>query len=239
MKACRKMVRPGWCLALLILFAGCVHVPVSSDIVVADKLVATSPLEPGDVLLVYGENAAPPEQNAAVTYFTAGCQGGFHRNTVGGLARLILKANPQPGRFAVRVVKGLQKEAGTGRPAAEAGTPPAFPDFQQGAAPAERLRYAVRVKESFEAAVHMPLYVSPFGIASCSNKTVLEARVWDLPAQKSIGSFTVTAEGQYTVAAWVLHVVVAPDTQQDAAERLAQEIVTRLAGLKPLEFKED
>ena len=49
----------------------------------------------------------------------------------------------------------------------------------------------------------------------------------------------VTAEGQYTVAAWVLHVVVAPDTQQDAAERLAQEIVARLAGLKPLELKED
>jgi len=48
----------------------------------------------------------------------------------------------------------------------------------------------------------------------------------------------VTAEGEYTVT-WVLHVVVAPDTQQDAAERLAQEIVTRLAGLKPLELKED
>ena len=47
------------------------------------------------------------------------------------------------------------------------------------------------------------------------------------------------AEGEYTVAAWVLHVVVAPDTQQDAAERLAQEIVTRLAGLKPLDLKED
>ncbi|MGE5855538.1 MAG: hypothetical protein ACM34C_03155 [Syntrophaceae bacterium] len=230
MKSSRKRARPGWCLALLILFAGCVHVPMSSDIVVADKLEATSPLEPGDVLLVYGENAAPPEQNAAVTYFTAGCQGGFHRNTVGELARLILKANPQPGRFAVRVVKG---------PAAEAGTPPAFPDFRQDAVPAERLRYAVHVKESFEAAVHMPLYVSPFGVAACSNKTVLEARVWDLPARKPLGSFSVTAEGEYTVAAWVLHVVVAPDTQQDATERMAREIIERLAGLKPLELKED
>jgi hypothetical protein len=188
---------------------------------------------------VYGENAVPPEQNAAVTYFTAGCQGSFHRNTIGGLARLILKANPQPGRFAVRVVKGPQNEAGIGRPAAEAGTPPALPDFRQDAAPAERLRYAVHVKENFEAAVHMPLYVSPFGVASCSNKTVLEARVWDLPAQKPLGSFSVTAEGEYTVAAWVLHVIVAPDTQQDAAERLAQEIVSRLAGLKPLELRED
>ena len=224
---------------LLVLLAGCVHVPVSSDIVVADRLEAATPLEPGDVLLVCGENAAPPEQNAAVTYFTAGCQGGFHRNTVGGLARLILKANPQPGRFAVRVVKGPQEEAGAGRPATEPATMPACPDFPQDAAHAERLRYAVHVKERFEAAVHMPLYVSPFGVASCSNKTFLEARVWDLPARKTLGSFSVTAEGEYTVAAWVLHVVVAPDTQQDAAERLAQEIVTRLAGLKPLDLKED
>lgn len=232
MKSTRKSGRPGWCLALLILFAGCVHVPVSSDIVVADNLQATAPLEPGDVLLVYGENAAPPEKNAAVTYFTAGCQEGFHRNTVGGLARLILKANPQPGRFAVRVVKGPQEDAGTG-------TMPVFPDFRQDAASAERLRYAVHVKERFEASVHMPLYVSPFGVASCSNKTVLEARVWDLPTQKPLGSFSVTAEGEYTVAAWVFHVIVSPDTQRDAAERLAREVVARLAGLQPLKNEDD
>lgn len=239
MKSSRKTGRPGWCLALLILFAGCVHVPVSSDIVVADNLQAAAPLEPGDVLLVYGQNATPPEPNAAVTYFTAGCQGGFHRNTVGGLARLILKANPQPGRFAVRVVKGPQEEAGTGRPEAEAGTMPAFPDFRQDVAPAERLRYAVHVKESFEAAVHIPLYAPPFGVASCSNKTVLEARVWDLPARKPIGSFSVTAEGKYTAAGYILTVIVSPDTQWDAAERLAREIVARLAGLQPLENEDD
>jgi len=239
MKSSRKTARTGRCLALLILLAGCVHVPVTSNLVVTDRLEAASPLEPGDVLLVYGENAAPPEQNAAVTYFTAGCQGGFHRNSVGGLARLILRANPQPGRFAVRVVKGPQDEAGAGRPDAEAAAMPSFPDLRQDAAPAERLRYAVRVKESFEAAVHMPLYVSPFGVASCSNKTVLEARVWDLPARKSLGSFSVAAEGEYTVAAYVFHVIVSPDTQRDAAERLAREIVARLAGLKPLELNED
>lgn len=239
MKSPRKAVRSGWCLALLILFAGCVHVPVSSNLVVADNLQATAPLEPGDVLLVYGENAAPPEQNAAAAYFTAGCQGGFHRNTVGGLARLILKANPQPGRFAVRVVKGPQEEAGAGRPEAETATTPAFPDFRKDAAPAGRLRYAVHVKESVEAAVHVPLYVSPFGVASCSNKTVLEARVWDLPERKSLGSFSVAAEGEYTVAAYVFHVIVSPDTQRDAAERLAREIVARLAGLQPLKNEDD
>lgn len=233
-----KVLR-GSILVCLALFAGCVHVPVSSDIVVNDSLRAPPPLEPGDVLLVYGENASPPERNAAVTYFTAGCQGAFHGNTIGGLARLILKANPQPGRFAVRAVKGSKEEAGAELSAEEAGAMPTFPGFQQGVASAERLRYAVHVKESFEAAVHMPLYVSPFGVASCSNKTVLEARVWDLPARKSLGSLSITAEGEYTVAAYVFHVIVFPDTQRDAAERLAREIVEKLAGLKPLDSKED
>ena len=195
--------------ALLALFAGCVHVPVSSDIVVADKLEAASPLEPGDVLLVYGENATAPEPSVMGDYFTAGCRGAFHKNTVGGLVRMILKANPQPGRFAVRYANELPKDA-------DLGAMPDVPDLRRDLT--ERLRYAVRLKESFEAVTHVPLYMSPVGVASCGNKTVLEARVWDLPAQKSIGSFTVTAEGEYTVAAWLLHVVVVPDTQQDAVD---------------------
>ena len=101
----------------------------------------------------------------------------------------------------------------------------------------DRPRYAVHVKEKFEAIVHVPLYVSPFGVASCSNKTVLEARVWDLPAERFLGSFTVTAEGEFTVVAYMLHMVVSPDTQKDAMERFAREIVVRLTGLKPLENK--
>ncbi len=219
-----------WAFALLALFAGCVHVPVSSDIVVADRLEAASPLEPGDVLLVYGENATAPEPSVVGDYFTAGCRGAFHKNTVGGLVRMILKANPQPGRFAVRYADELQKGAAPG-------TMPDISDLRRGHG--ERLRYALRLKENFEAVTRVPLYVSPFGVASCSNKTVLEARVWDLPAQKSIGSFAVTAVGEYTVAAWVLHVVVVPDTQLDAAERMAREIIERLAGLKPLETENE
>jgi hypothetical protein len=232
-------IRCGWVLVLLALFAGCVHVPVSSDIVVDDRLGAVPPLEPGDVMVVYGENAAPPEQNAAVTYFTAGCRGAFHGNTLGELAKTILKVNPQPGRFAVRYAKKPQKEE-TAEPSAEGpGSVPALPDLSQDKFSAGRPRYAVHVREQFDASVHVPLYVSPFGVASCSNKTVLEARVWDLPAERFLGSFTVTAEGEYTVVAYMLHMVVSPDTQKDAMEKLAQEIVARLTGLKPLENKDD
>lgn len=232
-------MRCGWILVLLTLFSGCVHVPVSSDIVVNDQLEAVSPLEPGDVMVVYGENAVPPEQNAAVTYFTAGCQGAFHGNTLGELAKTILKVNPQPGRFAVRYAKDLHKESGTDQSTGGSGAMPGFPNLPHDRVSADRLRYGVHVKEIFEAAVHVPLYVSPFGVASCNNKTVLEARVWDLPAERFLGSFTVTAEGEFTVVAYMLHMVVSPDTQKDAMEKLAREIVARLAGLNPLEIKHD
>ena len=94
-------------------------------------------------------------------------------------------------------------------------------------------------KGVYRAHYGVPLYVSPFGVASCSNRTVLEARVWDLPAERFLGSFTVTAEGEYTVVAYMLHMVVSPDTQKDAMEKLARQIVTRLAGLTPLESKNE
>jgi hypothetical protein len=229
----------GWILTLLVLFAGCIHVPVSSDIVINDKLQTAPPLEPGDVLLVYGENAAPPEQNAAVTYFTAGCQGAFHGNTLGELVKTILKVNPQPGRFAVRYVKEAQKENAADRTETRSDSILGRLDLSKDFVSRDRLRYAVHVKENFEAIVHMPLYVSPFGVASCSNRTVLEARVWDLPAERFLGSFTVMAAGEFTVVAYMLHLVVSPDTQKDAMERFAREIVVRLAGLKPLDNPND
>ncbi len=224
------MILRGWVLVLLLLFAGCAHVPVESDIKINDKLQSAPPLEPGDVILVFGENAVPPERNAAVDYFTAGCQGVFHRNTIGGLVKTILKINPQPGRFAVRYVKETKEDHASIL---------ARLNLTKEMVPRDHLRYAVHVKESFEAGIHAPLYVSPFGVASCSNKTVLQAGVWNLPDERFLGSFTVTAEGEYTVAAYIFHVIVFPDTQQDAAERLAWEIVARLAGLQPLEEKDD
>ncbi len=233
-----QMTRYTWILFLLLISAGCVHVPVSSNIAVDDRLPAASPLEPGDVLLVSGQNADPPDRNAAVDYFTAGCQGAFHVNTIGELVKTILKINPQPGRFAVRHVMEAKNTASDGATTG-ANSILGRLDLTREMVSRDHLRYAVHVKESFEVGIHAPLYVSPFGVASCSNKTVLEAGVWDLPDERFLGSFTVTAEGEYTVTAYLFHVIVFPDTQQDAAERLAREIVARLAGLKPLEDKDD
>jgi hypothetical protein len=158
---------------------------------------------------------------------------------VGELAKTILKINPQPGRFAVRYVKEVKKDLAPDRAEARPDSILTRLDLTREMVSRDHLRYAVHVKESFEASIHAPLYVSPFGVASCSNKTILEARVWDLPARKPLGSFSVTAEGEYTAAGYILTVIVSPDTQRDAAERLAREIVARLTGLQPLENEDD
>jgi hypothetical protein len=231
-----------WCgrvLALLVLSAGCVHVPVSSDIVVNDGLQAIPPLEQGDVLLVYGENASPPEQSAIGSYFTAGCFVAFHGNTVGELIKTILKVNPQPGRFAVSHIKEVDTEAGADLTATGTDAIMRRLDLAKIGVSRDHLRYVIHVKENFEATAHMPLYASPFGLASCSNRTVLQAGIWDLQTERFIGSFSVSADGQFTVLAYLFHLVVSPDTQKDAMERFAREIVMKLTGLKTLEIKNE
>lgn len=206
------------CILILLglLLSGCIHVPLSSKLAEQDKLGKVLPLEQGDVIVVDGENAANPSRSslfkdALHNYITAGCMAFFHDDTISELIRAILKVNPQPGRFAVRHIN------------------------DEASGENERLRYKLYVKEKFEVKTHIPLYLPPFGVASCGNKTVLETSLWDLPAETFLGSFTVSAEGEYTVAAYLLHVATSCDTQKDATHKLARELVRRLTGLNPLE----
>lgn len=227
----------GWILVLLTLVSGCVHIPMSSDIIINNKLKAIQPLERGEVLVVYGENATVPKQSIQ-DLFTAGCLASFHRNTIGNLITTILKMNPNPGRFAVRDLKDLEKEGGPDCAAADDSILCRL-NLSKTKVLLDHLRFLIHVKENFEADVHLPLYAPPFGVASCSNKTVLEANVWDLPKEEFIGSLTVSAEGEFTVMAYMLHLVVFRDTQEDATNRLAREIIERFIGLKPLDDKVD
>ena len=230
----RRQLWYGWFLVALT-FSGCIHVPMSSEIIVNDKLRMIQPMERGDVLVVYGENATVPERSIP-DYFTASCLASFHGNTIGNLIKTILKMNPQPGRFAVKHLNDLEKDEGSGCAAID-GSILCRLNLSKTKALLDHLRFVIRIKEKFEADVHLPLYVPPFGVASCSNKTVLEANVWELPKEEFIGSLTVSAEGEFTVLAYMLHLVVSRDTQEDATNRLAREIIERFVGLKPLEDK--
>ena len=235
----RKISLKGWILIPLILFSGCVHVPMSSDTTINDQLQTIQPLEQDDVIVVYGENAPVPDQSVVGSYFTANCAAISQEDTIGELIKTILKINPQPGRFAVRPLKDLELAKDSDCTTTGGDSILCRLNLSKAKVVSDRLRYSMYVKENFEAKIHVPLYASPFGIASCSNKTVLEVTVWDLSAEKFIGSFAVSAEGEYTVLAYLFHVVVSRNTQKDATERLAREIVERLTGLKPLEGKVD
>ena len=235
----RRVCRYGWMLALLILFSGCVHVPMSSESTIHDALQTIQPVEQGEVLVVYGENAPVQKQSMAGSYFTADCAATSQKDTIGELIKSILRMNPQPGRFAVRHLKDLETEKDPDCPISGGDSILCRLNLSKAQAVSDRLRYAIHVKENFEAKIHLPLYASPFGVASCSNKTVLEATIWELTTEKCLGSFAVSAEGEYTVLAYMLHIVVFRDTQKDATERLAREIAERLTGLKPLTEKVD
>ncbi len=231
----KSLILPyGWIL-LLTLLSGCIHVPMSSETTIHDPLQSIQPIEQGESVVVYGENAPVPKQSTLGSYFTANCAATSQGNTIGELIRSILKLNPQPGRFAVRHLKDLETEKDPDCLPISGDSILCMLNLPKLRVAADRLRYAIHVKETFEAKIHVPLYAPPFGVASCSNKTVLEATVWELSTEKCLGSFSVSAEGEYTVMAYLLHIVVTRDTQKDATQRLAREIVERLTGLKPLE----
>jgi hypothetical protein len=225
-------------MATLTLLTGCVSIPLSSNTTVNDKLQSLETLQPGDVLVVYGENAPRPKE-AFTDYFSAFCLRAYgNRNTIAYLIATILKVNPQPGRFAVKhlddVKQDLPRVIEDGPDCVE-GSILCKLGLPKAKVSADHLRYAIHVREEFQPKLHVPLYAAPFGIASCSHKTVIEADVWELSTDKYIGSFTVSAEGELTVAAWLFHLAVVRDTQNDATKKLAREIVERFTGLKPLE----
>lgn len=226
--------------SLLTLLSSCVSIPLtlSSNTAVDDKLQSLEPLQPGDVVVVYGENA-PPRKQAFTDYFSALCLQLYgNRDTIAHLIATISEINPQPGRFVVKSLHDVKENLAT---AIEDG-----PDCAEGPVLCKlglskakvlsnHLRYAIYVREEFQPKLHVPLYMMPIGIASCSHKTVLEADVWELRTDRHVGSSTVSAEGELTVAAYFLHLSVERDTQNDAVKKLAREIVERLAGFKPLE----
>jgi hypothetical protein len=221
-----------WVLAALILFPGCVHIPVASDLTVEDKLPVTLPLDQGDVIVVYGENAKPKDDYTTGLYLTAGCMATFQTDTIGALIKTILETNPVPGKFAVRHLSDLEREPNPELSPTAVDSILGRLNLSKAKVLKDRLRYAIHVKEAFEAMVHVPLYVPPFGTATCGNRTSLEASVWELPTEQPLGSLSISAKGEYVVVAYMFHVVVFPDTQKDATRRLAREIVERLTGVK-------
>ena len=95
------------------------------------------------------------------------------------------------------------------------------------------------MKEDFEATTHLPLYAAPFGAATCGNKTVLNADIWDLSTEKLIGSLTVTAKGEYVAVGYLVTVIVFPETQKDATKELAGKIIGLLDGLEQKQNPKD
>jgi hypothetical protein len=224
--------------ALLTLLTGCVNVHFDSNTTVDDKLLSLQTLQPGDVLVVYGENA-PPREEAISDYFSAFCLQAYgKRDIIAYLIATILRLNPQPGRFSVKhlaeVYGGLATASDDDSDCVE-GSILCKLGLSKAKVLTDHLHYAIHVREVFQPKIHVPLYAFPAGIASCGHKTILEADVWELPTDRYIGSFSVSAEGELTVVAYFYHLIIECDTQKDAAEKLAHEIIERFTGLKPLE----
>lgn len=222
----------------LLSITGCVSVPRDSNIGINDNIGQLEMLQHGDVIVVYGENAPRREENLS-DYFSCFCMQSYgNRDVASSLITFILKLNPQPGLFAVKNLSDVQKDNMTtiyNSTECVENSILCKLGISNDKVLSDHLRYAIHVKEEFQPKLHLPLYAFPIGIASCSHKTVLEAEIFDLKSDKHIGSFTVSAEGEITVAAYFFHVAIDCDTQRDAINKLARDIVTKFTGLSPLQ----
>ena len=226
-------------IVLLPFIYGCIPIYVPSVLEVDDKLLITQPQEKGDTIQLFGDNAAQPHLFGK-PYFTMGCIMEFYRDTVGELKQKILMINPDPGRFAIRGSDELDFEAlhkdalhnlaGGERILKRLG-------ISETKAFDEHLRYVVYVKERLETTVYIPLYAIPIGVASCGVETVLEASISEWPSEKVAGTLIISAKGIFVGLAFGIHLLIFPETQEDATRKLAELLVEKLTGLKPVEME--
>jgi hypothetical protein len=225
-----------WCIIVILalpLFFGCIPLPAPSTETINDELSLAKPIEEGETILIYGNNAPRPHYFGE-PYFTMGCMLDYQGDTVGQLTNNMLKLNPVPGRFAIKTLGELQGTEPTLR-----FSEPILTDLKisESMATQERLRYVIFVNEKIDNTLHIPIYLIPFGISACSNETVLKATIWDVPSGNLIGTITTSSKGEFTGLAYMLHIVFMPQTQSEACLLLTQEILKKLTGLAPDEKK--
>lgn len=213
------------CIALAAI-PGCIVLPAPSTESIDDRTTQFRPLENGEKVFIYGFNGTPPTYWGE-PYFSMGCINYYTNGTDEVFTRLILKLNPVPGQFALIEATEL---GGDGAMVALSGPSPPEIDISVKTAEKERLRYVILLRETLDTSLHIPLYVIPFGIATCNNKSVLEASIWEVPSGDSLGSVSVTSTGEFIGLAWIFHILFDPETQRKATMMLAEDVLKKLTG---------
>lgn len=223
-----KHISGFWLLGLLaMLLNGCVVLPAPSTLSIEDNLKTVTPLQEGDAIVFKGHNSPVPATVNFVLnpYLTMGCMSGYESNTEHQLGQYLLQRNPRPGWMTVRPASDFPKTSAH----FEARTD-SLPGrgLSSDTITINRLRYFLRVEETVATSIHVPLYVIPFGLAACGNRTRLVARLWELPSGKFLGTLTVTSRGEFLGLAYMAHLIFDPGTQKEASKTLAKIIAQKL-----------
>jgi hypothetical protein len=217
-------------LIVIVLASGCLPLPAPS-ITRTDSKLVEQPRAEGDTILIFGRNAERPLRGRILStsgdglfaLFVAGCRDvAYHQDTISRVGESVYEANR-----AILGPKGLADEMGRlVLPEGSEWKPPAA--FAQELSQAH-VRYLVVVDEDVDTTVHLPLWMPMFGVAACAHKTTLEARVWELPSGRFVGSISTSARGEYVVLSYVVNLFFIPDTQGRATAKLVDELVQKLA----------
>jgi len=221
-------------LIALPIVSGCIPLPAPSIVRTDDKLVE-QPLAEGDRLLIFGHNAEPlPRGDAFSTsgdglfsLFVAGCRdAAYQQDTISRLGESLYAANR-----GILGPKGLADEMGF--PVIPEGAEWKPPEVFSRELSEARVHYLVAVGEDVDTTIHVPLWAPMLGVAACAHKTTLQARVWELPSGRFLGSISTSASGEFVALSYVVNVFFVPHTQGRATARLAEELLRKLAANEP------
>ena len=226
----------GWIIVFTTIISGCAVISVPSHLSVDNKFPIAQPLGKGEAIVVYGVNADPPEPTDNF-YFIFQCRNfafqGSKWNKWDTIARLT--DSIRDGNPAILATKGsieeLKSMVDVELP--QPGLDLKLSDIFAAKVLENHVRYLLFVNEKVETTIHVPLYFIPAGVAACGHKTTLEAGIWEMPSGRFIGTLTASAESEFVVLAWMFHLVLIPETQASAVQKLAQEIMEKLTGSTP------
>jgi hypothetical protein len=216
--------------------SACVVLPAPSLVRTDDKLALEGPPIPdGGSLLIVGRNAEHPARGGILStsgdglfgVFVAGCKDAvYQQDTISRLGESVYAAN--------RTVLGPKSLADKmGNLVIPKGMDWKPPDILLPELSEAHVHYLAYVTEHVDSTIHVPLWIPLFGVAACEHTTSLEARLWEVPSGRYLGLVSTSAHSEFLILSYLVTLGFEPHTQESATEKLADELLRKLAAEEP------
>ena len=215
-----------WPLVAAPIISGCIPLPAPSLARLDDHLGAAElRLASQERVLLFGRDAQAPEQgplhNLAYLLVASCKDAAFQQDTIGRLRESIYAANQ-----TLLAPKSLGDAIGP--LVVPEGTEWKVPDAFSRELSEAHVRYVMYVNEDVDTMIHLPFWLPLLGVAACGQETKLNARLWEWPSGRYVGSVSTSAAGEFVALSYMVNLFFMPSTQGKATSKLADDLLRRI-----------